>query len=79
MSYRLVVFWIIMAITCSSVLFGQLTSAIISGRVTDSTGADTPKASVTATDSTTGAVFHAENQWRRRSTYLPDCHPIHIA
>ncbi len=41
-------------------LYAQLTSATISGKVADSAGASIPGASVTATDSKTGAVSHAE-------------------
>jgi hypothetical protein len=60
MSFRLAVLLLVFSTIFPSVLLGQLTSATLTGRVTDSTGSAIPNALVTATDSTTGVIIHAE-------------------
>lgn len=60
MRYRLVALLLILPCLCSSGLLAQLTSATVSGRVTDSAQLAVPGASVTAVDSMTGGTFHVE-------------------
>lgn len=57
MRFRFVLF---LSLLCPVSLLGQLTSATISGKVTDSSGAAIPGASITATDNKTGTISHAE-------------------
>ena len=62
MSFRFAVFLFVfstLTLICS-VSLGQLTSATISGRVTDSSGSALPGAKITAIDSTTGTISHAD-------------------
>jgi hypothetical protein len=60
MSFRFAVLLLVLSTSFPSVLLGQLTSATLTGRVTDSSGSVIPNALVTATDSTTGVITHAE-------------------
>ncbi|MHB8302298.1 MAG: TonB-dependent receptor [Acidobacteriaceae bacterium] len=60
MNYRIGVLLLILSSISPSIVYGQLTSATVSGTVTDSAGASIPGAMVTATDDMTGAVSHAE-------------------
>jgi hypothetical protein len=79
MRYRLVALLLILLSPCSSGLFAQLTSARVSGRVTDSTQLSIPGATVTAIDSMTGATYHVETD--NQGTYvltglLPDTYRL---
>jgi hypothetical protein len=61
MSPRWAVLFLALSTLCPSMLTGQLTSATISGRVTDSSGSSVPNALVTATDIKTGVTSHVES------------------
>jgi hypothetical protein len=53
-------FILLLSLICPLSLLAQLTSATISGKVMDSAGAAIPGASVTATNTATGGITHAE-------------------
>jgi Carboxypeptidase regulatory-like domain len=61
MNPRCAVLFLALSTLCPSILIGQLTSATISGRVTDSSGSSVPNALVTATDIQTGVTSHVES------------------
>jgi hypothetical protein len=60
MRYRLILLSLVLLSPCGSGSFAQLTSATVSGTVTDSAQLSIPGASVTAIDSMTGATYHVE-------------------
>jgi hypothetical protein len=79
MRYCLVALFLILLSPCSSGLFAQLTSARVSGRVTDSAQLTIPGATVTAIDSMTGTAYHVETD--NQGTYvltglLPDTYRL---
>jgi hypothetical protein len=57
---RYAVLFLALSALCPSMLTGQLTSATVTGRVTDSAGSSVPSALVTATDTRTGVTSHIE-------------------
>jgi hypothetical protein len=61
MNPRCAVLFLALLTLCPSMLTGQLTSATITGRVTDSSGSSVPNALVTATDIKTGVISHVES------------------
>jgi hypothetical protein len=61
MNPRRAVLFLALSTLCPSILTGQLTSATISGRVTDSSGSSVPNALVTAIDTQTGVTSHVES------------------
>ena len=61
MNPRCAVLFLALSTLCPSMLTGQLTSATITGRVTDSSGSSVPNALVTATDIKTGVISHVES------------------